>query len=433
MRSFFCVGLVLGTFACSSSSVNDENGKGGGAGGSAGASTGGTSGSGGSGAGDASTGGSAGASAGGSGGAAGGDASAGENCVSQLVAGGYHTCARLSDKSVWCWSNDSQPPAKIFDDAVEIAAGIFHTCARTTAGDVWCWGANTAGQLGDGTQTQSLVPVDTGLDAAIQITAGGATSCARVPAGVFCWGDNGSGQAGTNDTITPLLKPTQATVIDLSTLNDIVAAGGSSCGRNVTILSCWGSNDDAALGIGSAGGNQLMPTAVAFPLGAGAVVRSSGRCAINDKGALWCWGLNSSGQVGDGTFVTAIAPVQVAALGTGVQSVSNTFAKTCASKDDGTAWCWGRNNKGSLGDGTQGGAQCLLGECKKDPVQVVGLDKVKSVVVGQEHACAAQTDGTVWCWGSVPLLGHGVTTGPACADVGKCEPTPVKTLIQCRP
>jgi alpha-tubulin suppressor-like RCC1 family protein len=426
MRSIVCVGVVLGTFACSSSSVNDQNGTDGGSGGSAGTTTGGTGGSAGSGGdNDASTGG---GGAGGSSGA-GGDASTGADCVTQLVAGGYHTCALLSDRTVWCWSNTEQVPAQVESDAEEISAGSAHTCARITGGQVRCWGGNVAGQLGIGNTMASDVPANTGLSAATQISAGGFLSCARAQAKVFCWGDNSAGQVGIGAAGANILAPVEATTVNLTGLSDVIAAGGAGCSRNGADLACWGSNADGALAIGSTDpGPELNPVKIVIPeLG---IVRSTGRCALTDAGSLWCWGLNTAGQVGDGTNTTRLAPVQVTALGNEVSTMSNTTARTCAVKKDKTAWCWGRNDKGALGNGSTGGSACVDGICESTPVQVVGLNNVKSIVTGNAHSCAALTDGTVWCWGAQPQLGTGAPA-QTCGSNPQCEPAPVKTLIQC--
>ena len=86
---------------------------------------------------------------------------------------------------------------------VEIAAGAQHSCARVETGRVHCWGRNNYGQLGDGTTTNRLTPVQLqGLTAVTQIAAGSRHSCVLRGTGrVFCWGSNGQGQLGSGTTV----------------------------------------------------------------------------------------------------------------------------------------------------------------------------------------------------------------------------------------
>ena len=81
-------------------------------------------------------------------------------------------------------------------------------------------------------------------------------------------------------------------------------------------------------------------------------VGSGGTCVRTTAGALWCWGVNGSGEVGDGTTQPRGSPFQVTALGANVADVSVGDEHTCATTTDGTLWCWGENNWGQLGDGT---------------------------------------------------------------------------------
>ena len=87
--------------------------------------------------------------------------------------------------------------------ATAVAAGGWHTCARLTDGTVRCWGRNDSGQLGDGTTTQRNIPVTvSGLSGATAVTAGGYHTCARLGDGtVRCWGWNHYGQLGNGDPI----------------------------------------------------------------------------------------------------------------------------------------------------------------------------------------------------------------------------------------
>jgi len=122
--------------------------------------------------------------------------------------------------------------------------------------------------------------------------------------------------------------------------------------------------------------------------GAKVAVREFYTCAIKMDGSLWCWGDNDYGQVGDGTNTNKNTPVRV--MSSGVAHVALGDDHTCAIKTDGSLWCWGYNGYGQLGDGTN--------SSKNIPVQIMSSG-VSSVASGVWHTCAIKRDGSLWCWG----------------------------------
>lgn len=114
----------------------------------------------------------------------------------------------------------------------------------------------------------------------------------------------------------------------------------------------------------------------------------------NGRGSLLCWGSNVDGQLGDETGATSFpSPVPVTSVGTTVVEVALGESFTCARRSDGTVLCWGRNNRGQLGDSTT--------HSRSSPVPVTGLGVAATqITAGLLFACARCTDGTVSCWGS---------------------------------
>jgi alpha-tubulin suppressor-like RCC1 family protein len=126
-------------------------------------------------------------------------------------------------------------------------------------------------------------------------------------------------------------------------------------------------------------------------------------CALKSDSTVWCWGLNSSGQLGDGSTTNRNRPVQVSGL-TGVADVDNQSDFACALKSDSTVWCWGNGSFGQLGNGATTNSSL--------PVRVAGLSGVTQIATGYGHVCAVISDGTVRCWGwnVNHMLGDGTTT-----------------------
>jgi alpha-tubulin suppressor-like RCC1 family protein len=137
-------------------------------------------------------------------------------------------------------------------------------------------------------------------------------------------------------------------------------------------------------------------------------------CARKSSGQLACWGRNDVGQLGDGTQVDRFSPVTPSLLK--VVQVSVAEKSTCARFEDGTTKCWGLNNAGQLGDGTI--ANSLV------PKTVVGLTNTLFSTSGQRHYCALEYGGALYCWGAnfAGQIGNGVTS------VSVHTPTRVGTL-----
>lgn len=169
---------------------------------------------------------------------------------------------------------------------------------------------------------------------------------------------------------------------------------------------CWGDNAYGQLGDGTYEG-RLSPVPVSGLAGEATDLAAFAAtvCAVLDSGGAVCWGRNDHGQVGDGTLADKNLPVGVGGLSSGVAAISAGGSHACAVSATGTVRCWGRNNFGQIGDGTT--------TDRYVPTQVSGLPSAASgVSAGAGHTCALLTDGGVLCWGynGFGQLGDGTTT-----------------------
>ncbi|MGQ0799402.1 MAG: RCC1 domain-containing protein [Pseudomarimonas sp.] len=331
--------------------------------------------------------------------------------VDAISAGGSHTCALTTGGGVKCWGEnvygqlgDGSSTTRVTpvdvaglgSDVAAISAGFRHTCALTRAGGLKCWGGNFNGELGDGSRTDRLTPVDVaGLGSGVAaISTGTAHTCALTTAGgMKCWGGNSSGVLGDGSSTT------RVTPVDVAGLSSGVAAisvGGShTCALTAGGgVKCWGNNFYGQLGDGTTT-TRLTAVDVAG-LGSGVAAISAGSfhtCALITGGGVKCWGENASGRVGDGSNTHRLTPVDVSGLGSGVAAIRAGGAHTCALTLGGGVKCWGENFKGQLGDGSRMN--------RLTPVDVSGLGSgIAAISVGFEHTCALTTGDSATCWGS---------------------------------
>jgi alpha-tubulin suppressor-like RCC1 family protein len=205
-----------------------------------------------------------------------------------------------------------------------------------------------------------------------------------------------------------LSQTVSAQTSTLPPARSIAGGDGHACANTHSGgLKCWGFNSTGQLGNGS---TTNSPTAVdVFGLESGIVsvaTAAYSTCALNQAGAVHCWGLNGSGQVGDGSNVNRSTPVAVSGLGSGVVAISAGWEHVCALTSGGAVKCWGAGNNGQLGRGSQAASNV--------PVDVVGLSSgVLAISTGEYHSCALTGAGAVLCWGGnfSGQLGDGTTTG----------------------
>ncbi|MFM9379366.1 protein kinase domain-containing protein [Gordonia sp. VNK21] len=277
-------------------------------------------------------------------------------------------------------SDDAGPSAPPAADTFTAISTNGDTTCVIKARELYCWGGNQYGQVGDGTTDARRTPVKVaGLKDVTSVSVGIFSTCAVAEAKAYCWGEL---------TKTPLV-PTP--VPGLENVTDI-AADSSFCAIADSYLYCWGMNSDGQLGDGTTS-SRTSPTKLETLSSVTDVAMSYGTtCAIASTTA-YCWGLNSAGRLGDGTTKDRNTPVEVtgltypASIVTGGSSSGN--GATCAVRMDRELYCWGSNQFGSVGDGSD----------KNQPRPVPVLADVKSVAVGGYAVCAVMLDQKVQCWG----------------------------------
>lgn len=264
-----------------------------------------------------------------------------------------------------------------------IAAGQHYTCALMRTGGVKCWGRNLHGQLGDGTTTDRSVPVDvSGLaSGVIALAASSNHTCALMnDGGVRCWGANSFGQLG-DGTLSESTVP--VAVSGLAGVSAIAAGIGHTCAlTSGGSVKCWGLNQLGQLGDGTTL-SRPMPVDVAG-LNAGVVAIAAGAfttCAGTSGGGLKCWGDNTYGQVGDGTTAHRSAPTSVIGVSSLVTAIAMGDTHNCAVFTSGAVVCWGRNQYGQLGDGTVSG--------HLTPVGVDGIPYAPSITTDPSNQTVA--------------------------------------------
>lgn len=283
--------------------------------------------------------------------------------------------------------------------AVSISAGAAHTCALTSQGGVKCWGDNSTGQLGDATTAGKIAPTDvvTLSGGVAAIAAGTNHTCALTTSGgVKCWGLNIHGQLGDGTVVT------RSSPVDVSlTTSQVVAlATGFShvCALTTTGgVKCWGSNSYGQLGDGTYTERRTPVDVTGLTEGVAAITAGQWHtCAVSVSGGLKCWGSSYFGQLGDGFLGTgpsaySNSPLDVSGLTSGVAAVAAGQAHTCAVGTSGGVKCWGANGGGQLGDGTRVN--------RTTPVTASGLSGITSLAPGAGHTCALTSGNGVKCWG----------------------------------
>lgn len=351
--------------------------------------------------------------------------------VQQVSAGPSSTCA-ISSGEVYCWGKNNNGqigngtttnvnvPVRVNAAGVlagktvtQVSVGDRYACAIAD-GAAYCWGLNESGQLGDGTTTSSSVPVAVNATGVLagktvtQLSAGEDFVCAIANGAVYCWGDNTFGQLGNGSGTYGLPN--------ISTSPVAVNATGALAGKTVTQISsspathtcaiasgdvyCWGLNSNGELGASGVYYNNLPIILDTDGILEGQLIT---HVATGDKftcvvasSSVYCLGYNFDGALGDGTNNNSDTPVAVIGEVSNktVTSLSSGTGHVCAVAD-GSGYCWGNNSWGKLGDGTSNSTNSAVAV---EDAGVLAGKTMTQIAVSHTHSCSVADDSS-YCWG----------------------------------
>jgi alpha-tubulin suppressor-like RCC1 family protein len=386
-----------------------------------------------------------------------------------LDAGGYHACGITTGEQLLCWGYGADGQLGLGTTAPVpyptlipgdyryrmVTGGYYHSCGFTLAGNAWCWGNNSDGRLGDGgvagqsetpvqvttAETIDTVQADTLVGGHIALTvqalqAGRLHTCGiDLSQHAWCWGGNGEGELGRGISGPGNFFPSASLVATVELFKAITVGGLHTCGITVAgDAHCWGYNVAGQLGDGSTATSNLPVLVVGglkfrtdpavifrspdpdFPLPPGPFIAAGydHTCGITAGGTTVCWGLNQNGQLGDGSNSGRTTPTAVAGGQTFV-TITAGLRHTCALNATGGAFCWGDNTYGELGDGTT--------TDRFSPTAVSGGLQFAYLKAGELSTCGVTSEGVAYCWGDNEYgqLGDGTTTSSS---------VPVKVAFQ---
>jgi alpha-tubulin suppressor-like RCC1 family protein len=305
-------------------------------------------------------------------------------------------CALRENGELWCWGTETLAPGggtpdqrpvavweQIISDSiggatiVDAAVTQGHICYVYGAErQVGCFGDGAYGQLGNGLEPMTSPPVNvldpsaggtlSGVD---QIGAAGVNTCARIGGELYCWGNNGSGQLGDGAQHTTC-EPSGEAAADCSP--SPVPVGGTG---------------------------PAFDTVTDFSVGHGHV------CAVTSDNVAHCWGENREAQLAAPVEDVVVDLPRAVENLTDIAQVAAGSSFTCARRLDGSVACWGIDLSGQLGDGDESTLETCerlgnpIGPCSRVPIET-GIDDATFIAAGASHACAIRAGGAeIWCWG----------------------------------
>lgn len=364
----------------------------------------------------------------------------------RLAAGYYHACALEPGGLASCWGAgrqgqtgyglwgegaDTGVPVYVASAVrfEQVTAGGAHTCGLTAEGVAYCWGSNQYGELGFAT-TRTCAPAGACAPAPARvagnlrfrrISAGDSYTCAVTDAlAAYCWGYTVSGRLGTDPASDHTVPAPVRGGLELA---DVTAGGAHTCGlaRDGTVY-CWGSGSNGELGRTDLI-SRSAPTAIDSPLRFGMIDAGTGfTCGLAADGRAYCWGSDGKGGLGDGPATAPPGSVVAVAGGRTFTTLAVGGEHACGLTPDGSAYCWGSDESGDIGDG---GPSAGCGATCTSPTLAAGGLRFGSITAGYGFSCGITTDGLAYCWG----LNFGGSLGVGTIGGMRSRPTRVTTPL----
>lgn len=354
----------------------------------------------------------------------------------------------------WAWGRgplgdgagtDKSSPVSVvggFTDWCQVSNGCLHSTAIRIDGTAWAWGSGGNGQLGNNTNSNQFAPVSVvGVGARwCQISAGSYhTAAVKIDGTAWTWGENGKGELG-NNTDVDTNSPVQPAGVNTGWCQISAGRDHTAAVKSDGTAWTWGENGDGQLGDGT-DVDRSSPVAVLGTITTWCQISAGGghTAAIKTDGAAWTWGLNNCGQLGDnsaGVGTNKSSPVQAAGFNSNWCQISAGNTHTAAIKKDNTAWTWGNNSSGQLGNNS------VLPRSSPGTTAGGGTTWCQ-ISAGNCHTAAVKTDGTVWNWGrntngqlgdntllprSSPLAPLGVNADWCQVSAGGLHTTAIKSI-----
>lgn len=306
-----------------------------------------------------------------------------------LVATGDNGHGQLGNDSIT--STNKFSPVLGLGDVSAFAAGGSSAYAIQN-GTLYAWGYNSDGQLGNGTNSESHLPVPViGLSNGVTaITAGLRHALALKNGTVYAWGYNGTGALG-NGSFDYALNATPTPVLGLTGVVAIAAGDYHSYALQNGAVYAWGWNDVGELGNSDSGMANVPTPVTGMTNGVTAIAAGEFFGMAIKNGALWVWGAGTYGELGTGGSGNAYSPVPVTNLNSGVTAIAAGNSHGLAVRN-GVVYAWGRNYSGEVGNG---GWSSIY-----QPLSVGGLPtNIVELAAGYWSSYARSADGRLWAWG----------------------------------
>ncbi len=304
---------------------------------------------------------------------------------------GYNGNGQLGNGTTF--STPRPTPVSGVANVLQVASGANHALAILNDGSLRAWGFNAGGQLGDGSGVNSstIAVTVSGLTFVKSISAGRDHSLAlRADGTVWTWGLNIEGQIGDGS-----MSSSQPVPIQIPGLASVIAIAAGDR-HNLALLAsgqvmAWGANESGQLGDGTTT-ERRVPTAIPGLFGVTSIAAGGAHSlAIKNTGTAWAWGANGFGQLGNGSNANSSVPVQITSLGSSVGLIAAGESHSMAVISGGALYTWGANANGQLGDGASA--------ARNVPFAVLVPTGVIAIDAGGGHSAAISKRGKLYLWG----------------------------------